>query len=287
VQFTDLHLGRTAHKQLESNLMKVIGEVNVIKPDVVLVTGDLAEQGRDASLEQRVAELLRSIEAPLAVIIGNHDYGHYPKIRHASQTDDGYFNFARVFHPHRTLQFTLGGWTFYGFDTGPSVFSPRCLTRGLDEQAIAAIGAVLDQSQAAAAQGVVLFSHAPSHTILSTDGDGQRPLDGCCGHMVYGSAAFEERLRRAAARGLRVFHLSGHTHWADVFEELEPGGRLERWRYDDLATERVVRGKLVHIIAPSATFAGFRAIRHGGRAGLVVLDLDARESKVVYRFFGR
>jgi len=286
VQLSDLHLGKGLRKaEVERQLVRAIGEVNGLGPDLVLVTGDLVEQGRDPALAERAAGLLGQLEVPAVVIIGNHDYGHFPGARSAGGVDDGYFHFARAFHPHRTLRFTLGGWTFYGFDSGPSLFTPRVLTRGLDEEALAGIGDVLDETGRTGLRGAVLFSHAPTHTVLSSSGNGASALDRCCGHMVHGASALEERLRAAATRGLRVLHLSGHTHWCDVFEWREAGGgHFERWPYRELDGGREVRGRLALVNAPSATFRGLRTVRHAGRPGFVLLDLDERSAKITYRF---
>ena len=75
-------------------------------------------------------------------------------------------------------------------------------------------------------RGVVLFSHAPSRAVLS----GQTPATGgTFGHMREGRAEFERMLLDAAARGQRVLHLAGHTHWNDVFEA-EPASGSARVR---------------------------------------------------------
>ena len=41
----------------------------------------------------------------------------------------GWSNFARAFHPSLLYSMTLDGWEFIGFDSGPSEFSARVLTR--------------------------------------------------------------------------------------------------------------------------------------------------------------
>jgi hypothetical protein len=288
-QLTDFHLGKAQHGDaVRRHLLRAIAEINALRPDLVLVTGDLVEQGRNPSLAEHAAGFLRTLAPPVVVIIGNHDYGHFPTMGAQREPDEGYFNFARALHPNRTLRFVLGGWTFYGFDSGPSVFSPRVLTRGIDQEALSAIGLVLDEARASRASGVVLFSHAPSHSVLSSRGQGDASLDNCCGHMVHGSAAFEERLRRAAAGGLRVLHLSGHTHWSDVFECVDAGcQRFERWPFDRLGTARAVRGNLALINAPSATFPGLPTLAHARRFGFVLLDLDGHEATVTYRYLDR
>ena len=71
VQLTDLHLGPWTGKML---LEQVVDKINAAKPDIVVVTGDLAD-GR-LSGRERETDALKKISAPLGVfaVTGNHDY---------------------------------------------------------------------------------------------------------------------------------------------------------------------------------------------------------------------
>ncbi len=70
-QISNLH---TAHGTPLWYLRKVIAEVNGLKPDIVLITGDLVTHG--LKWVEAAADIVGAIEAPKYAIFGNHDYTH-------------------------------------------------------------------------------------------------------------------------------------------------------------------------------------------------------------------
>ncbi|HTI72939.1 MAG TPA: metallophosphoesterase [Candidatus Limnocylindria bacterium] len=86
VHFTDVH-----YKGDESNLSSLVAEINRIKPDFALFTGDLIERARFAP---RALELLSGLKMPLYGVPGNHD--------HWSRADFGQF--------HQAFAATGGAW---------------------------------------------------------------------------------------------------------------------------------------------------------------------------------
>lgn len=77
VQLSDIHTGTFGRDT--SYLAKVVEQVNALKPDVVLFTGDIVNR-RSNELEPFVQTLSR-LQAPYGVlsVLGNHDYGDYYK----------------------------------------------------------------------------------------------------------------------------------------------------------------------------------------------------------------
>lgn len=68
---SDLHCGSRYH--IPSLAKRVIDELNQLKPDVVMVTGDLTDMGYRAEFKQ-AHRLLSGIECPnVTVLLGNHD----------------------------------------------------------------------------------------------------------------------------------------------------------------------------------------------------------------------
>ncbi|HEX4457499.1 MAG TPA: metallophosphoesterase, partial [Polyangia bacterium] len=259
-QLSDLHIGKHVDA-VEEHLRQVIDEVNAEAPDLVLITGDIVNQGTDATLPPRAQALLLGLQAPVAIVIGNHDIGFRTLV--GKHYGAGWENFARAFHPFLEFELELGGYRFIGFDSGPSTLSPRILTRGLTPETIAQLTRALDDAAKAGARGVVLFSHAPSRTVLT--GESSPAQAGMFGHMRDGHDAFERMLLTAAARGQRVLHLAGHTHWDDVFEAqpVENGlggtGGLGFVRWPDGAGDGVaaaIHGKAAMVTTQAATHAG-------------------------------
>lgn len=71
---SDIHYGRTTHKKDLDNIVK---EINLYKPDIVVITGDLID--RDTKMnkdkEQILIEFLKGLNSNLGkyIIMGNHD----------------------------------------------------------------------------------------------------------------------------------------------------------------------------------------------------------------------
>jgi hypothetical protein len=206
----------------------------------------------------------------VVTVLGNHDLGFdsFSRVEYGP----GWANFARSFHSALELAFTLGGWRFVGFDSGPSTFSPRVGTRGLLPPAVAD----LDKQIATAAplRGVVLFSHAPTRAAVTGD-------DGPLGSMKWGGRDLERVMLAAAARGQRVLHLAGHTHWSDLFED--QNGRFVRWRRLSPCM-KPVDGKAALITTQAAGHPGvsFKESAHGW--GFTEIRLDGGVEVAFHRY---
>lgn len=70
---SDLHVGALAFQ--EKLLYNAINEINDLKPDVTIVTGDITENGYYMEIE-RAAGYLDEIKSPMLVVPGNHDARH-------------------------------------------------------------------------------------------------------------------------------------------------------------------------------------------------------------------
>ncbi|MPZ06366.1 MAG: metallophosphoesterase [Nitrososphaeraceae archaeon] len=77
VQLSDLHIGGAYFKQ--EIFDTIVNEVkNKLKPDVILITGDLTDEGLISQFRQASVEIKRLMDVCPKVIIlpGNHDYRH-------------------------------------------------------------------------------------------------------------------------------------------------------------------------------------------------------------------
>lgn len=71
VQISDIHCGSMFRKNIFQDAIK---EINAMSPDVVLVTGDLTEDGLMSEF-QKVAKYLKRLEVDKVIYVsGNHDY---------------------------------------------------------------------------------------------------------------------------------------------------------------------------------------------------------------------
>jgi len=71
VQLADLPT--LGNEKGDNQLIKIIDEINIINPDLVLFTGDVA-YGASWQQYQRLYQILQGVEAPLILAPGNHEY---------------------------------------------------------------------------------------------------------------------------------------------------------------------------------------------------------------------
>ena len=71
VQISDLHIGLNPHPEGYEHTQQAIQMINRMRPDLVLVTGDLSENKPEA--REQAEDLLKSLKVPYKTIPGNHD----------------------------------------------------------------------------------------------------------------------------------------------------------------------------------------------------------------------
>ena len=80
VMISDLHLGLLVGKK---RLMKAVEMINELKPDLVLMPGDIIDENIGAFVENQMPDILRNIQSRFGVfgILGSHEYiyGHSEK----------------------------------------------------------------------------------------------------------------------------------------------------------------------------------------------------------------
>jgi hypothetical protein len=252
--FSDPHVGKTQEPHLEERLKQVIADIEEGHPDLVVLTGDVVHRGSDGRMHPHAVALLSTLNAPLIIINGNHDLG-FGRPDELTRYFPGWPFFARAFHPYLFFQFVYAGWEFVGFDTGPSVFTPRVLTRGLSKETLERIRGIVEQAYLDQRQGVILFGHAPTRANFFTTSPVESP--GILGQMRDGARELEKIILDGAGRGQKIFHLAGHTHWAQLFESRVGKKQIEYARAPSLpGCPRAITGKAAQIVAQSATRSG-------------------------------
>jgi hypothetical protein len=272
VQLSDLHVGKNP-STMGPHLAQVIHDVNALAPDLVVVTGDLVQNGENVAQAGSAAAILGALDAPVLTVMGGHDVGRSLGARARRGYGTGWESDARAFHPYLFVSLGLGGWQFVGFDTGPaSGLGTRVVDRGVGPATIAQLNTALADAWRDGRRGVVLASHAPTRSSLF---GGPSHGRGTVGQMDHGGDAIEAMLLDAGASGRRVLHLAGHTHWSDVFESQAStrGPRFERWPALS-PCPRVVTGDAALVTTQSASEAGFFAKTSGHGYGFAELWLD-------------
>src|ERR1051325_9473548 len=71
IQLSDMHIGLKTHPEGVAHTQQAIAIVNQLRPDLVIVSGDLSENFPDA--RQEAHDLLKGLQVPYRVVPGNHD----------------------------------------------------------------------------------------------------------------------------------------------------------------------------------------------------------------------
>jgi 3',5'-cyclic AMP phosphodiesterase CpdA len=105
IQLTDTHIlppGKVLYNEIDTalHLRETVNQINRMQPvpDVLIVTGDIAEQGDKAGY-QHFIELIASLKMPVYVVPGNHDN---PKVMAEVFAETGFFPVA-----DGTYQYTI------------------------------------------------------------------------------------------------------------------------------------------------------------------------------------
>jgi 3',5'-cyclic AMP phosphodiesterase CpdA len=115
---SDTHVS-PRHGFFVDNVLATMEAINTEAPGLVVHCGDLTIDGADSDDDLRFAAWLNErINAPLAVIPGNHDVGDEPAAPEADQpiTPHRLDRYRRVFGADRWSH-DLGGWRLIGFNS--------------------------------------------------------------------------------------------------------------------------------------------------------------------------
>jgi len=103
--------------------------------------------------------------------------------------------------------------------------------------------------------------------------------------MYEGGKQLEQLFLEAGDAGQRILHLSGHTHWSDLFLARRGAKTFERVPFKQLTCESHIDVPAMMVNAPSATRITFKELTHGDAFGFVVLKLLQRESVVQFKLY--
>ena len=149
-QLTDIHLSENNPNPTE-DLLRSIAQINATDSlDFVLVTGDLTEEGDNATLH-KVKQCLDLLRYPYYTVMGNHE---------TKWSESGCTMFAKIFGGER-FSFFHKGIQFLGFNTGPFM---RMAFGHVKPQDISWIQSTIKDKK----QPVILATHYP---ILEGDVD--------------------------------------------------------------------------------------------------------------------
>jgi alkaline phosphatase D len=103
IHLSDLHIGLKTHPEGEAHTRQAIALVNQLKPDLVIVSGDMSENYPEA--RQGAYDLLKGLQVPYRVVPGNHDVHDDDMSAHRAMYGGDYFSFE------------AGGFRFIGMNS--------------------------------------------------------------------------------------------------------------------------------------------------------------------------
>ncbi len=165
LHLTDVHVYKA--ESLFDKYRRLAEEVNLINPDIVVVTGDLTntngytdERWPESDQYPPMLDLWNSYVAPTFIVAGNHDLSPYKK-------DDDYQRWLRFFDVI-DFSFDVGPYHFTAFDdnfTMTSALQKDAFREDLFPEQLAWIES--DLSRSSAAKMRILLCHVPIHSSKS------------------------------------------------------------------------------------------------------------------------
>jgi len=113
-QVSDIHCGEPSFQDVV--MRRTIESVNSLRPDVVVVAGDLTAAGYEWEFEQ-AAEWLSQIQAPKVIIPGNHDSRNVGYIHFERLFGERFSRYRQAFEPERAERILATGFTVVGVDS--------------------------------------------------------------------------------------------------------------------------------------------------------------------------
>jgi 3',5'-cyclic-AMP phosphodiesterase len=111
---SDVHAGEVT---FQHNVMaRVIADINTMKPDIVIVAGDLTAAGYEDEYA-KAAELLAEIHPPKVVIPGNHDARNVGWVHFEHYFGPRFSRYRKAFTPERAERLRASGFTVVGVDS--------------------------------------------------------------------------------------------------------------------------------------------------------------------------
>jgi Icc protein len=113
-QVSDIHCGEST---FDGELMRtIVGRINRMAPDLVVIAGDLTAAGYEWEFEQ-AAKFLELIEPPMIVIPGNHDARNVGYLHFQSHYGDSFTRYRQAFDVERAERMLATGYTVVAVDS--------------------------------------------------------------------------------------------------------------------------------------------------------------------------
>ena len=113
-QFSDIHCGDPSFRP--ELMRQMIDEINRMRPDVVIIAGDLTAAGYVWEFED-AAKWIGELEPPTLIIPGNHDSKNVGYIHFQRYFGERFSKYRQAFEPARAERLMATGFTVVGVDS--------------------------------------------------------------------------------------------------------------------------------------------------------------------------
>jgi len=188
VHITDTHVCNDTYEQVR----KCFEEINLIDPDLVLISGDLVHEACPEQFEMFL-ELQKNLTVPAYPTIGNHDYAN----TFGFDNDPCYYE--EYITPVRDFSFDLGPYHFIGMDSGHTVDWPYNSGSGFSQEQIRWLEGDLNRNADSAMTFITMHIPAVDQTGITIKNNREEFISTC---QQYGVD----------------MTLSGHLHWDALYD---------------------------------------------------------------------
>ncbi len=112
--FSDIHCGDPSFRP--ELMRQIVDGINRMRPDVVIVAGDLTAAGYHWEFEE-AAKWLGEIEPPSVIVPGNHDSKNVGYIHFQRIFGERFSKYRQAFEPERAERLMATGFTVVGVDS--------------------------------------------------------------------------------------------------------------------------------------------------------------------------
>jgi 3',5'-cyclic AMP phosphodiesterase CpdA len=193
VHLTDPHFGCEDKEALKA----AAKYINEVKPDVVVVTGDISKDGLQHELDA-ACSWMRALAAPVMLTPGNHDVPYYNPI-------------GRAFYPWRRFNNAAHGVRLAPWHTAEWSIVPINTARGMQLRMNWAQGTIARRQVELAAEELRKTTPGALRIVIT-----HHPLDWPNDAPIHGATIGGVSAQQALIKGGAELFLSGHLHFASA-----------------------------------------------------------------------
>lgn len=208
---SDLHL-QSGTPERQAQVEPILQKINAMKPDLVVISGDVTDDGWDSIEELKWAKgwLEKRIEGDWFAVPGNHDVGNFVTLPEGMVTSQRIQNWNEVFNERHLRK--LNSWTVVGINS-------MLAGSGLPEEQLQLDWLETESDELAYVADCMFFGHSPLTVApIESMTDFRQPTNPEIDYWI-GPAEGREVLWHKLNKFATSLYGTGHVHQTRVFDE--------------------------------------------------------------------